>query len=169
MLRIKNHQGISLFELLIILSIAIILALVAIPTFISLVQSHRLASTAENLYYALQYARSEAIKRNTTVYVSYQTGDSWCYGINSGSSCNCSIANNCGLATYSAPASQQLSLSATGFTGNALQFEGTHGAANVSGTLTFTIYGKSTLITITVGRLGNLQTCATGLSGYTAC
>ncbi len=164
-----DSDGFTLIELLTILTITVILTVLAVPSILSLVQTHRITSTVENLYYALQYARSEAVKRNTTVYVSFQSGDTWCYGINTGSACTCSTPATCNLGTYQYSAAQLLTLSMSGLTNNALQFEGTHGGANASASLTFTLYGQSALMTITVGRLGNLQMCSTGISGYTAC
>ena len=164
-----QSQGVTFIELIVVLAVIAILATLAVPQFLSLVQNNRLSGTAENLYYSLQNARSEAIKRNATIYVSFQTGDTWCYGINTGSACNCAVPTGCDLGTVSAPASQQISFSTTGLTSNTLQFEGTHGAANASGSITMTLYGQSTLITVSVGRLGNLQMCSTGISGYIGC
>lgn len=169
MFTIKKYYGINLIELLIVLAITVILTLISIPTFISLVQNHRLAATAENLYYNLQYARTEAIKRNATVYVSFTTGDNWCYGINVGSTCDCTTAGSCSIATIKTAAPQEISVSESGYGSNYISFESTHGAANASGTITLTLYQKSTLITISIGMLGNLQLCSTGISGYTPC
>jgi type IV fimbrial biogenesis protein FimT len=147
-----------------------ILTVLAVPLFNSMIQSYRLSATSDNLFHILQYARSEAIKRNTNVYVSFTTGDTWCYGVNLSSACNCSVLNSCGLGTTSYATAQQMSLSATGLSSNSIYFEGSHGAANASGTVTFTAYGQaSPLMTITISRMGNTQQCATGVSGYTAC
>lgn len=165
----RNCQGITLVELVVMLIVVVILTLVAIPSFKSIIQKYRISATAEKLYYALQYARSEAVKNNTNVYVSFTTGDSWCYGINSGSACDCTTASNCNLGTAKAESPQQISLSASGYGSNNVYFEGTHGAANASGSITLTLYGQSSLITISIGRLGNPQMCSTGISGYTAC
>lgn len=156
-------------ELLVVLSIIGILATISIPSVITIVQNHRISATAERLYYDLQYAKSAAVMNNTTVYVSFQTGDSWCYGVNSGSSCNCTVAGNCGLLTNAANSAQQITLSTSGLTNNAIQFDGSHGAANASGSVTLTLYGQANLITINIGRLGGLQMCSTGISGYTGC
>lgn len=168
-LHFLHNKGLSLIEFLIAISIIAILSVLSIPTFISLVKNHRLSSIAETLYYDLQYARTEAIKRNTTVYVSFTTGDNWCYGINAGSTCNCATAGSCALGTTQASAAQQVSLSASGYGSNYVSFEGTHGAANASGSLTMTLYQQTPLITLSIGMLGNLQMCSTGISGYTAC
>lgn len=166
----KSHKaGFTLIELMLTLSIAIILTLVAIPSMRNIIQHYRISAVADNLYYFLQNARTEAIKRNTQVYVSFVTGDSWCYGMNAGSACTCSTPNSCGLGTVSAANSQQISLSITGLSGTSVYFEGTHAAASASGAVTFTLYGQSPLITLTIGRLGNMQLCSTGIGGYTAC
>lgn len=169
MFKTKDCQGITLIEFMVTLSIIVILTVAAIPTFITLLQNYRLSGTAESLYYALQYARVEAIKRNTNVYFAFTTGTNWCYGINAGSTCDCTVAGSCALGSVSTLSANQISLSASGYGGNNLYFESTHGAASASGSITLTTYGTSTLITTKIGVLGNLQTCSTGISGYTAC
>src|SRR3990167_185987 len=169
LLATRTYIGVTLVELIIGLTIGVILTLVSIPLFIDLVQAHRVSAAAENLYNVLQYARSDAVKRNTNVYVSLTTGSSWCYGINLNSTCNCAVANNCGLGTVSAPSATQTTLSTAGLVYSYVYFEGSHGAANVSGSATFTVYGKSSSVTINIGRLGGLQMCSTGVGGYPAC
>lgn len=164
-----DSYGITLLELIIVLAIMVILSVLSIPLFSTLINSHRISGTAENLAYALDLARTEAIKRNTNVYLSFATGDNWCYGVNVGSSCNCATAGSCSLLTESASAAQTISLSSSGFSSNYVYFEGTHGAANSSGSITLTLYSTSNLITINIGRLGHLQMCSTGIGGYTAC
>lgn len=163
-----SSQAFTLIEMMIVFVLITILTLIAVPTFTSLIQNHRLSATAENLYYVIQLARSEAVKNNTSVYISFLTGDSWCFGVNAGSSCNCSVAGSCTLGSYSAPQAQQLSLSST-YSSN-MNFEGTHGAASASGSFTLTLYGQtSPLMTINIGMMGNAQMCSTGITGYTAC
>lgn len=168
MLRTIAHQGINLAELLIALTIVTILAVAAIPTFLSLHQEYHLTTNINSLYYVLQYARSVSIKNNQTVYVNFSSGDSWCYGIKAGSTCNCTVANSCTLGTYSAPATQDLSLSTTGLNSNTLQFSGVHGGARVS-TITFTLYGLTPSMGVSIGALGNMRVCSNQISGYPAC
>jgi type IV fimbrial biogenesis protein FimT len=165
----RQHSGITLIELLIMLTVVMILTLLSIPLFTNLIQHYRITTAVENLYSSLQYARTESIKRNVNVYVSFTTGDSWCYGINTGSTCNCATAGNCNLGSFSAPAAQLLTLSTSGLSSNSFYFDTTHGGASTTGTITYTLYGQSSLITTSISRLGNIQTCSTGISGYTAC
>ena len=169
MSEIRQRQGLTLIEVLVMLLIVAILALIAIPLFTSLIQTYRVSTAAEQLYTTLQYARTEAVKRNTNVYVSVTTGDTWCYGVNTGSACTCSTAGSCNLGSVSAPGAQLLSLCATGLSSNSMYFDTIHGGASAASTFTFTLYGQSTLITTSVSQLGNIQTCSTGISGYTAC
>ena len=169
MSRISQRNGITLIELLVMLAIIVIMALISIPLFSSLIEHYRITTAAEELYASLQYARTEAVKRNTSVYVSVTTGDTWCYGINTGSTCNCATAGNCNLGSVSAPAAQLLNLTATGLSSSSFYFDNVHGGASASVTLTFTLYGQSSLITTSVGRLGNVSVCSTGISGYTGC
>lgn len=165
----RNLKGFSLIELMVGLSIFIILTLASIPALRDIVQNQRISSVADNLYFFLQNARSEAVKRNANIYVSFVTGDSWCYGMNIGSACSCSTLNSCTLGTVSASSPGQISLSTSGLSSNSIYFEGTHAAANASGTVTFTLYGQSSLITLTIGRMGSIQMCSTGIGGYSAC
>lgn len=165
----RQRNGLTLVELLVMLAVVMILTLISIPLFSSLIQYYRITTAADELYATLQYARTESIKRNSNVYVSFVTGDSWCYGINTGSACTCTTASSCNLGTMKATAAQLLTLSATGLSSNAFYFDNTHSGASNAVTITFTLYGQSSLITTSVSRLGNLQTCSTGISGYTAC
>ena len=165
----RKRKGITLIELLVMMATVIILTLLAIPSFRSLIEYYRITTATDSLYAAIQYARTESVKRNTTVYMSFTTGDSWCYGMNTGSTCNCATAGSCNLGSTSAGAAQLLTLSATGLASNSFYFDTTHGGASSAVTFTYTLYGQSSLITMSVSRLGNISTCSTGISGYTAC
>jgi len=61
------HQGFTLIELMVTISIAAILLGVAIPSFTSTITSNRLTTNANELVTALNLARSEAIKRGQQV------------------------------------------------------------------------------------------------------
>ena len=163
-------KGVTLIELLVVLTMIGILTLLAIPSVSYFLKNHRLIELSDKLYYDLQEARSEAVKNNVTVYVTFQTGDSWCYGINSGSSCNCSLPSTCNIGSSSMANPGQISLSVSGLASNTVQFEGTRGAANNSGSVTLAFYDDSTsLIKISIGKMGGVQMCSTKVGNYTAC
>ena len=59
--------GFTLIELLVTVAIAVILITIAVPGFNSIIRNVRLTGLANTLVADLQLARSEAIKRNSTV------------------------------------------------------------------------------------------------------
>lgn len=64
-----NISGFTLVELMITVSIAGILMAMAIPSFNSTISSHRLTTYTNELVTSLSLARSEAVKRGTSVTV----------------------------------------------------------------------------------------------------
>lgn len=68
----SSVSGFTLTELLIVVSVAGVLAVIAIPGFKSLTQSQVVKNASFELYAALTLARSEAIKRNSNVTVTPQ-------------------------------------------------------------------------------------------------
>lgn len=62
-----TQRGFTLIELMVTVSLLAILLSVAIPSFRDMLQNNRTQTIADNLMTALQYARSEAIKRGAKV------------------------------------------------------------------------------------------------------
>lgn len=162
------QKGFSLIELLIVIALVGIIAIVSVPSYVSYLQTNRLKNATQLLYQTLYFARTEAIKRNATVYVSFQTGSSWCYGSNPNAVCSCNVANSCTIGTTQSPGSNQLSLSTSGLTNNAVNFEPTHGAASGNPTITLTA-PNGMAMGIKVGYLGSLTICSSSVTGYPAC
>jgi type IV fimbrial biogenesis protein FimT len=153
----------------VVFAIIAVLTILTLPSLLSFNQEHNTTMTAEDLYYSLQYARSEAVILNSTVYVNFQTGSNWCYGINATTNCNCSVANSCTLKVKKAPSSGATTLSATGLTTNSLTFEPTHGAAGAKSVLTFTATGIATAMSVEVPIMGSAVLCSANISGYSVC
>jgi type IV fimbrial biogenesis protein FimT len=65
----KHPKGFTLMELMVTIAITGILIGIAIPSFTSIITSNRLTTSANELITALNFARSEAIKRGVIVYV----------------------------------------------------------------------------------------------------
>jgi type IV fimbrial biogenesis protein FimT len=72
--------GFTLIELLVTISIAAILAVLAVPTFNSIALSSKLNSIASSFMTSAQVARSEAIKRNSTVTLCASSDGTTCSG-----------------------------------------------------------------------------------------
>jgi type IV fimbrial biogenesis protein FimT len=90
-----KHKGFTLIELMITLTVLGIIAAIALPNFKSILDGRKLVGAADNLYAALQYARSESIKQNTDVQFQVNVG-AWCYGIDDdGANCDCTNPATC--------------------------------------------------------------------------
>ena len=75
----RTSAGFTLIELMITLSILVILLTIAVPSFRQFVQAQRVKTTSFDLFAAITYARSEALKRNGDVTLSAATGG-WANG-----------------------------------------------------------------------------------------
>ncbi|NKF23165.1 prepilin-type N-terminal cleavage/methylation domain-containing protein [Solimonas sp. C16B3] len=62
-----TQNGLTLVELVVTLAVAAILLAVAVPAYTNLMVSGRLTTTANDFVAALNQARAEAVRRNTTV------------------------------------------------------------------------------------------------------
>jgi type IV fimbrial biogenesis protein FimT len=62
-----RHSGFTIVELMVTVTIIAILAAVATPSFVNVVNTNRLASQSNELLAAMQYARTEAIRSNSRV------------------------------------------------------------------------------------------------------
>ena len=63
----KKQVGFTVLELIVTMTIAAILLIVGIPSFINTIRTNRLAGATNEMVSALMYARSEAVKRNLPV------------------------------------------------------------------------------------------------------
>ncbi|MCK0506290.1 GspH/FimT family pseudopilin [Aromatoleum anaerobium] len=72
--RQRGLDGFSLIELLAVLTVAMVLAGVAVPSFATLMRENRLTAAANELLGAILYARSEAIKRGSRVTICTSSG-----------------------------------------------------------------------------------------------
>lgn len=77
--RRRYPAGFTLVELLVVISVVAVLAAIAVPAYTQLIANNRVRSTAQSFQAALMKARSEALKRNTSITV-LRAGASWSAG-----------------------------------------------------------------------------------------
>ena len=92
----RRQNGFTLIELMVIIAVLGVIAAIALPSFQSTIDRRNLVAAANDIFAGLQYARSEAIKRNQEIEFHFDAG-TWCYGIADTGNCNCAASppENC--------------------------------------------------------------------------
>lgn len=156
-----KQTGFTLTELMIVIAILGTLAAIAAPSFNSVIERQRLVSASEAILSDLRWARSEAIKQNEEVRVTYTTGGTWSYTINVDPS-----GDNTQIKSVSSTNFRSTSMSAAAFSGVAYTtFDPVRGTAS-NGTVTITTTNYS--LSNKVSTLGRIHVCGT-IGDYTAC
>jgi len=140
----SNNKGFTLIEMMITVAIAAILLTMAIPSFQTLIENNRLATNVNSFITMLQYAKTEALKRNATVSLCAGDPNNGC-ACGPGAGCDANWKN--GYIVFSDP-----NVNCTVDQGDQiLQFR-----EGIKGDYTITAVGC-----ITFGALGNLSTNST--------
>lgn len=160
-------KGFTLMELLIAILIVSVLAIIALPSLLDLIQANRVKAASEKLYQDIFYARSEAVKQNKNVFLTFQTGTTWCYGISTDAACNCTLAASCNLRRVTSADFNGVSMNTSGIGGGSVWFEGARGIAEEAGTIGFTIAGKT--VDVSLARMGRVEICSDDIGGYQSC
>lgn len=85
----RRLEGVTLIELLVALLLLAILATLAFPSVVAMVDKYRLKGAVDHFASDLQFAKMEAVRRNQSVSIHLVTGANWCYGMRAGSACDC--------------------------------------------------------------------------------
>ncbi len=73
-----RQKGFTLIELLVVMIIVVILTTVGVPSFRAVMADNQATSAANELLYAIQFARTEAIKRNVEVALCPSSDQTYC-------------------------------------------------------------------------------------------
>jgi type IV fimbrial biogenesis protein FimT len=168
----RRTLGFTLIEMMVTVSVATILTVVAVPNMQSMMLRRQLEGAAGEIYSNLLLMRSQAIEKNRTVYVNFSgSGTTWTYGLDDVASCSPATANDCqinqGTRVYSGSTWRNVTLSHP-FAGNTLTFESRRGLPSASGTIRLTSTAGE--IQVSVSPIGYVSVCsAQRLGGYSAC
>lgn len=169
----QKNAGFTVLEVMIVVAITGILAAVAVPSFQGMIERDRLKQVVEALKSDLQFARTEAIKRNQDIHFSRSPGNAgaWCYGLNVGANCTCAPVNSCAVKTISGSNfSTAVNMDSAETNNSTFDFKrGTIGANGV--TFSTSRYAAR----VVFSDIGRVRACTptisgkTGLPGYPAC
>ena len=92
-------SGFTLMELIITILVMTILLGIGVPSYLQFKEDNTLQGAAQALYADIQFARSEAIKRNTDdVFVRlFKTGSDWCYQVSDNLDCGSCGDSDCDI------------------------------------------------------------------------
>ncbi|MBF0400803.1 MAG: GspH/FimT family pseudopilin [Magnetococcales bacterium] len=158
----KGSSGFTLLEMLIAVAIMGVLTALALPYAGSFIETQRLKTGVETIVGDLHYARTESIKRNLAVAVTFTTNgsSSWSY-----------VATPALWNTKTNTMAPGIQLTSVTFAGQMVTFNPVRGTAN-SGQLVMATSDGSIQLRIGVGPLGQVTTCtqtANPIGGYPAC
>ncbi len=171
-----KNAGFTLLETLITLSILMILASSVLSSYSHNLANQRLENAANQIYTDLKIAKSEAMKQSKNIFVSFQRkDDTWCYGINENTQCDCNKKNNCTLNSIEnvtfGDEFEGITLQKARFAGggSSTAFDPKRGFAIGKGVKNGTIWLQSknnSQIAIIINRIGRVRFCSKDLAGY---
>jgi len=95
MLRGARQPGVTLIELIVTLSVAAILATLAVPSFQTIILNREISASAESALNGLQLARAESVRRNSQISFVMNANSTWTVGcITVSANCPASIESS---------------------------------------------------------------------------
>lgn len=173
----RRHRGLTLVELAVVVAVVGIAASVAVPGLRDLVDSRRLIGTAARLAADVQFARSEAVSRNRTLRLGFQSiAGASCYVVHTGAAgqCRCALAGPAACTGGAAEIKTVVLADADRVTVDAnvasMVFDPRHGTITPAATLR-TIDARGRAVHHVVNVMGRVRSCSPGaaVAGFRAC
>ncbi|MBF0611581.1 MAG: hypothetical protein G8345_18920 [Magnetococcales bacterium] len=171
----SSQAGTTLAEVLVVMILLVILVVVAVPSWKSYTERQHLKGAAQALMSDLTLMRSEAVAKNSTVTIRFQTGATWCYGLsdNPAQTCSCQPGGTgCtlnGVQKVNSWANfKNVQLVSTTFTNQTTGFEPVRGMAVSGGTVVFqSTSGQQ--VRVELNPVGRIRGCASQLPPFSPC
>lgn len=173
--RESNRNGFTLVELATTVSVMVVLAVAAVPSFADFLDRAAVRGAAEGAADVVSNARTEAVKNNLDVSVAMQgSGTDWCLGANAatppsgGQPALAAAACDCGDASQCQVSGQRLATDANAFPGvrlasamTPLTFDRQMGVVTPLGThnLTLTSPRGKYYLSVDINALGHARLC----------
>lgn len=168
--RIRTLRGFTMVEMLIVIAVLSVVLTIGIPRLTEVMDSTRAKRAADTISAFLINAKSEAIKRNTTVRVVFTTtADSWCAGMTTADTCDCT-AGTCTLDNVPRildGASFKDVVLNNPESGGAFSFTSVRGTVNAGNAEVESASGHQ--IRVVVSTMGRIRLCSPDGEGYPAC
>ena len=176
----QRLRGVTLVEASVVVAITAITVSTAAPSFHGFIEKQRLDGVAAQLAADIQFARAEAVQRNTALRLSVKSaGWGGCYVIHTGAAAECSCSES-GAAHCSGDAAELKTVQLPAYDGIALQgnvssilFDPLHGTSTPSGVLKV-VAASGRAVHHVVNVMGRVRSCSPegavpAVPGYRVC
>ena len=164
--RHRHRNGFSLIEMLIAIAVVGIILAIGVPSFKKMFDSNKLKGGSDALYFMFSLAKTESIKRNANIYLTVESGDSWCVGVTTdlGLACDCNTKGSCDVSSVSNLDFTSLMLKSVIPTSvSPAKFDSVRGAFTPADKL-FTLKSESnSSVQLSINMLGSVKMC--GVNG----
>jgi len=153
-----SPRGFTLVEMAVVMAVMAILLAAAVPSYSRFLVRKQMELAGESLVLDLRLAREESVRHGQNTFVSYRSGEHWCWGISRGQPCDCAFASSAGQRCNVARADSAEFPRVRMDRADGVEFEHTMGRALAPGSVLFS-GGPEQKLRVEVNSLGRASMC----------